>query len=508
MLSEAKKNRILELSSTTICSQCTASLLLLLQNVIDTENNNKSADSFTAPIAISEIQSYTKKSLFSLEEDLSLPVEDVIKKIDKTNELRKIVSELYVPIPKYMVRISAIMKLLKNEQKLRFAINEAEKNDMYEGEIDFKLFYDKCRSSLKSLNEWSYDNCTKYLFKVIPMRMSKVLFYDMLAETLKSNFKESNSADLDKTLDSIRKMLTIPKNLDDIEDNDAVYIEIEEFIQANLKLNPKDLSDTELEDLINEIMDKYVAYINFMEETLTYCLQDLSSLVIFYASELNFEQLTSNPTHKDLYNTICQQLKKELTPLEIEAYRERINDDLDEAIEIEIDKVIVATDKKSNFMNKISDDEDFDKETQQILKLSTLINHYYLETLEDTLYEHLTADNLDDVGEILTSENLDKSINDFIEEIKTAFNELSTPFRKIQMQVLKGLISFNTNVDYVVDEIKNAIDSCSTFEQKLVLVEDIHDVFANYNKSLFDYDNNNDDTHHHHEDCDCGHHHH
>lgn len=503
MLSEAKKAKVLELSSTAIYSQCTASLVLLLQNALETENNSKDPDYFTPPVAITKIQAFIRKNLFSLDEDLSLPVDQIIEKIDEANAHRKTVSELYKPIPTYAMQISMILNILKTEQKLRQASSEVVEYNMDESELDFNIFYDKCKNHLESMNEWEFTNCSKSIFKIMPMRMGKDLFYDTLKNNLVTGFKDENLSAINPILDSIKSMLTIKKEIDE----NIIYINVEEFLQNNLNLNPKKLTDDELEETINNIFEKYVNYVNSMEDILTCTLQDLSSLILFYSSELEFKSLAENPTHKDLYFTICQQLKKELTPLEMEAYCERIYEDLDEVIEIEIDKVLSAIEKKHKFMSKISDNEDFDEETRRILQLSTLINHYYFETLEDTLYEHITKENENNVSdEPISKDELEKLITEFLANIRDELSNLSAPLRKQQMQILRGVTSLNHDVDYVIDEIMNCIDSCSNFEQKLIMMEDLHDVFANYDKVLVDDIDEDEDE----EDCGCGcgHHHH
>lgn len=494
MLNEVKKNKFMKLVHDNIDSSSKASLLLLLSSVTEDMEMSIESDLEKPELLLPEvleIKAYIVKSLCNLENDMTLTTNDHVEKIKEIGDLRARVAELYRPIPICLTQLRMIVDVLESEIKLQYAKQEVAEIDFELQNSDFSLFYTKCQTTLESMEGWSLETCTKEILKSIPMRMAKSLFYDLLSKYLSESFEDKSKQDIALSLENIRNTLMLPTAKGVVASG---FEGITEFVKQNFKISTKGIHAEELERNVSKIYENYIAPVRLIENQLNTCLQDLSSLIILFASGLEFEEIIKNPIYKDLYYMVCNQLKDGVSDLEKEAFIDRILEDLDEVIEVAIDRATTSIDKKKNFIEKLSDDEEFDEETRTELHKSTLIMHYYFETLEDTFIEYLISlSEENETNEFCTKDEVSNIVDNFIEEIKTALGELSPPLRKKQMQVLKSLLPIPMDIEHIMAEIKYGVDSCSTLEQKLILVENIDDIFSGHDKIIFeDNDNDND----------------
>ena len=128
----------------------------------------------------------------------------------------------------------------------------------------------------------------------------------------------------------------------------------------------------------------------------------------------------------------------------------------------------------------------------------SLIEEYFFGDLED---EWQKQD--DSQEEPATQQEINQTVETFIEQMRAHLETLPTQNRKLIMQLILGVIPPAYSVEEFMDMVQEAIDLTVGEEQKALIVNKIGTVFDNS-----DYTPIVSDPHHHHDGCDCGHEHH
>jgi histidinol phosphatase-like enzyme len=98
-----------------------------------------------------------------------------------------------------------------------------------------------------------------------------------------------------------------------------------------------------------------------------------------------------------------------------------------------------------------------------------------------------------------------KAVSDFVSYIKEYLVSLPSATRKYTMQSIISALPIDLNFDEIMAYIKEGIDNASSFEQQLLIVDKIGNVFLDNGMTFDDVE---DECHHTHDDeCSCGHNH-
>ena len=163
--------------------------------------------------------------------------------------------------------------------------------------------------------------------------------------------------------------------------------------------------------------------------------------------------------YADLYETVCEYLDHTLSDVEQEAYQEELFERLEQAVEPNIDRF-----------------GDLEDEWQK----------------QDDSQE-----------EPATQQEINQTVETFMEQMRAHLETLPTQNRKLIMQLILGVIPPAYSVEEFMDMVQEAIDLTVGEEQKALIVNKIGTVFDNS-----DYTPIVSGPHHHHDGCDCGHEHH
>ena len=488
----AVEKKLCDLGAEYVYEQAVGSLLLLLMSVMEDQEKGEQFLPYAIHADILENKQKIRQYILQLR--------DILEDTDE-NRREAAMQECMVQKQKLMQMYECIRCYMEQKQVLtvlaedEMALRKYREENINTHDLDWSLFFADCHSFLESAEspmqqrEYMGD-----LLRALPMRMARQKYYDLIAQNLKTAFQGESKAEIEKGLQMFYG-ICCPKA---IATYGKYFPEVAQWLGEKQMVLPHKMSD--------ETLASYLEELSFMEDSIaeireyfSCILHDWNSLILLFFLTFGFADLTERDSnYADLYETVCEYLDHTLSDVEQEAYQEELFERLEQAIEPNIDRANAIRKEQHSYMKQIKDPMTLEEDTKKILVTQSLIEEYFFGDLED---EWQKQD--DSQEEPATQQEINQTVETFIEQMRAHLETLPTQNRKLIMQLILGVIPPAYSVEEFMDMVQEAIDLTVGEEQKALIVNKIGTVFDNS-----DYTPIVSDPHHHHDGCDCGHEHH
>ena len=488
----AVEKKLCDLGAEYVYEQAVGSLLLLLMSVMEDQEKGEQSLPYAIHADILENKQKIRQYILQLR--------DILEDTDESRReaamqecmaQKQKLMQMYECIRCYMEQKQVLTVLAEDEMALR----KYREENINTHDLDWSLFFADCHSFLESAEspmqqrEYMGD-----LLRALPMRMARQKYYDLIAQNLKTAFQGESKAEIEKGLQMFYG-ICCPKA---IATYGKYFPEVAQWLGEKQMVLPHKMSD--------ETLASYLEELSFMEDSIaeireyfSCILHDWNSLILLFFLTFGFADLTERDSnYADLYETVCEYLDHTLSDVEQEAYQEELFERLEQAIEPNIDRANAIRKEQHSYMKQIKDPMTLEEDTKKILVTQSLIEEYFFGDLED---EWQKQD--DSQEEPATQQEINQTVETFIEQMRAHLETLPTQNRKLIMQLILGVIPPAYSVEEFMDMVQEAIDLTVGEEQKALIVNKIGTVFDNS-----DYTPIVSDPHHHHDGCDCGHEHH
>ena len=497
------EEQIKALSAEYIYQQAVGSLLLLLISAMEEEEQDVPALPYEIHADILQIKKEIRSYLLNLEDLLNDDTEHRTLALEECIQLKKQLLTIYETVYSYFSQWNIISTTLNDQIALRkYAEEKVGKKD-----VDWSLFFADCHGFMESaetvLEQKSY---MSQLLKCIPLTVQRDKFYaevkDCLVQAFALESKESIALAL-KTFEGFCCPETNPLY-------GKYFSEFADALGTKRMLLPHKLSEEALTEAYGE-MNELLEDLENIEEYFSCILHDINSCILLLYLTYNFNDLTQkNAAYADLYHAVCEFLSGEWNSTEKAAYLDTLNNRLEAAVEPVIDQANEIGRKEYELLQTIDSFEGFHEDTRKVLMTEEFIRECFFGSINEELFRF----DLPQTAQPATKEEQNILFDSFISRTRNSFDTLPVQTRKIAMQTLMGALPPVCTVQDVMDRMMDAIDTASSFEQKVLIVDKVGMVFeAQGYESITDEEahHHHDHDHHHHEhhghDCNCGHDH-
>lgn len=514
------EQKIRSLSADYIYQQAVGSLLLLLVSAMEEEEQGVTAIPYEIPEDVLAIRREIRKHLLQLPETLEEAGEKREKALADCLSLKQRLLDIYRPIYPYFTQWELLFDVISDQ----LALFHYKDEHVADKAINWGLFYADCRAFLDSAsNPAEKMDYMGQMLKCIPLLMARDLFYDEIERALIKAFSGESTASIAASL-SVFESFCCPSA---VPDYGKYFPEIATDIAKRRMLLPHKQTRETLLSLYEE-METLLHNMRDIEEYFSCILNDINSLIILFYLTYTFEDLTQgNVAYKDLYHAVCEFIDGEWTLTEKAAYLDRLNTQLDEAVEPVIDRARETAQKEIALLEKAGSFEGFAEETKKTLIAEEIIRDCYYSRLEDALRSVSIPQDLPPA----TPAEIKQLCHVFLDKTRSDLDTLPAKTRKAAMQLLLAAVPPSFTTDQIINRIMDAMAAVPAVEQQLLIVDKIGDILAQNGyvslaeppEDLLDEDDactadcscghdhmhgHHHEHHHHGHDCDCGHTHH
>lgn len=498
-----KEEKLQRLSADYIYQQSVGSLFLLLISAMEEEEKDTSLLPFPLPSEVTQIQEEIRRQLLSLEETLNGDTEMRIDTLTRCLNQKKELLAIYETIYSYFSQWNVISTLVSDQISLR----KFKEEDVAKKQIEWPLFFSDCLGFMESaetvLEQKKYMGS---LLACLPISMTRDNYFDQVTRSLEASFTGESKEFIEASLKAFECFCCPEAN----PRYGKYYEEIANWFGTKKMVLPHKLSDEELQEMFEELGD-YFEILTGIEESFACIFHDLNSLILLCYLTYSFQDLTEKDvTYSDLYHAVCEFIGGEWTEIEKTAYLDRINEQLENAIEPAIDRANEIGKEKYALLQKMDAFESFHEDTKKILMMEEFIRDCFFGDLNDELFRFDLPKDLP----MATKEERQAPFVPFLAKTRSNFDTLPAQTRKVAMQTLLSALPPVCTVEDVMERLHESVDFASSAEQKILIVDKVGMIF-----SEFGYETITDEalereqllaqehTHHDH-DCGCGHDHH
>lgn len=491
----AVEKKLCDLGAEYVYEQAVGSMLLLLMSVMEDQEKGENPLPYAIHTDILEHKQKIRQYLLQLRDILD-DTDDARREtaMQECMMQKQKLMQMYECIRCYMEQKQVLTVLAEDEMALR----KYREENINTQDLDWSLFFADCHSFLESAEspmqqrEYMGD-----LLRTLPMRMARQKYYDLTERNLKEAFQGASKAEIEKGLQMFYG-ICCPKA---ISTYGMYFPEVAQWLGEKQMLLPHKMTD--------EALASYLEELSFMEDNIgeireyfSCILHDWNSLILLFFLTFGFTDLTERDSnYADLYETVCEYLDHTLSDVEQEAYQEELFERLEQAVEPNIDRANAIRKEQHKYMDQIKDPMTLEEDTKKILVTQSLIEEYFFGDLEDEWQQEDTQNEAQD--EPATQQEIDKTVETFMQQMQAHLETLPTQNRKLIMQLILGVIPPAYSVEELMQMVQEAIDLTVGEEQKALIVNKIGTVFDNS-----DYTPIVSEPHHHHDGCACGHEHH
>lgn len=485
----ALEKKILSLSKDYTFNETVGSFLLLLSSCMEDFQNQE----FAKTHEIHEDILAIKKEIYNQTCALKLTLTDSAIKasaLEDTFETRKKLTSIYENIYHYYSQWNIISSLVSDE----IAIRKYGEKHNDEKKLDLARFYSDCMEFMKTAQDLSqYKHHMGQIFKCVPLKMARNKYFDLVYKSLETAFGGESEESVSVSIDTFRKTFATEKE----PDYGKYFPDVAEALKEKAEVVPNSLSDDELDMLysdLNVIFETLTDIEDYFQETFS----ALGSLIILYYQDFNVEDLTAdNFGYKDVYNKVCEIIENPSDNL----FNERVIEMIEEYIEPIIDKANALNAEELKLLEKVKDFDQVSEELSSSLAVEGFVRAIFYSNINDDLFDF----SFDEEAPPASEEYKKQIFGKFIDDMREYFSTMPQTKRKASMQMLLSSLPIAFDIHEFMAYIQNGIDSVSSNEELLLIVDKIGTVFVD---NGFNYDGNAGQEHHHHdEDCSCGHDH-
>ena len=374
---------------------------------------------------------------------------DTNLKIDYFKNLRKDTYKILMAISGYITEIAYVNEIA-NEILKRNDFKEKYEN-LVEN-IDLNKFYENVYKFLMSdVNK--LPQRAMEIISVLPLKISKHKYYDIIKKSIVKSFKNSSQERLDLILDRYKAIFNGTLELDYGQKFDYYFRKTHEFKKFNFK-----------ESSIKEVEELYIntSKILFEMNAIVNILRNIGMLINRFVVINMVKKIMSNEINQDEIE-IIEKLRKD--------YSKSMED-----IKESFSKGNITLEALINEL--LSRNTDIDQEIDDILlstqEILAYLNDNYLEK-EELLFE----------GKIETVDRdyLDESIDNLIEFLNRNILDMNNKQRKVRMRRLLYITEFPfENPDDFFSYLKNSLELNSSKEDIIVSINLVAEVMARYKK--------------------------
>lgn len=477
------ENKIKILSTDYIYNEAIGSLLLLLMNCLENEENKEPIIAHEIHSEILDIKKALKHYVISLESIMNGDKEVKISSLEDCIELKKTLVTIYSSIYRYYAIWNITSTPLLDEIAIRKYKEETETTKP----INYEIFYKDCNDFIMHFeSETEQKRGMSQLLKCIPLKLTRDKYFDLIYDSLTLAFEEECEESVVNALASFKQTCAPEK----FSDYGKYFPDIAEWLTEKKNMKPYNFTDVELEEEYSDFNSIYETLTN-IEDYFGDLFNDLNSIIILFYLNFTFDELTENEiAYSDLYHSVCEIMTGEINGIEKNTILDTIYSKLEEYVEPVIDKAISINKKEMALLKKVTDFEYFSDETSKILAAENFVRATYYADINEEIF------NYDIDNQLVPAEDTFKIpiFHEFIDFMKSYFSELPLQVRKHAMQMLLGSLPTALSADEVLEYIQLAINTATSQEQKMLIIDKIGMVFS-ANHFLDD------------EDCQCGHNH-
>ncbi len=373
------------------------------------------------------------------------------KTIDKLIKIRKEIYDLSLIIDAYLIELEYLMKKI-DEYGLIILSEKDYKDTPYSNEKVEQLI-----ENLEQILEKNKKDSKNYLYiiseiiSILPMRLVKENYYNIIKKTLMRNFKNYNRSQVEVHINEYKRIFDSSSMYGYGTKFDYYFIEIQKIKNLNLKeKNLEDLSklinrNTELEKSIRNTKN-----INFllglttnMNIVIALVNNDLvkSEIQEIYSQWRNILE-NNNESNLKVFNKLVEK--------EIESVEKEIFNNLEEYEALNME----AIDRK---------DFRFDDLDEELMRTKRILTYY-----NDSEFRNSSIIFPED-EEIIDNEYLDQSIDSLIQYINRSISKMDKFERRIRMRNLLSKVELAfEGIDDFLDYVKYALNN------KIVANEEIN----------------------------------
>ncbi|MCQ4725923.1 hypothetical protein NE664_04500 [Anaerotignum faecicola] len=483
------EKNITGLSTEYIYNCAVGSFLLLLLSCCEDIGENSFAEKYTVHSEIIEL----KENIHELTCRLCENLQDSEKKsvgLQKSFEIKNGIVKIYSNIYRYFAQLNIISTVISDETALR----KYKEMDGKNKEIELSMFYTDCIEFIQHAESLSEQKSFMgQLFKCVPFKMGRDKYFGLVEKSLSLAFSGESKEFIKTSLETFKNTCAP----DSSPDYGKYFPEIAESLKEKYGIKPSELNDEELEKEFDDI-DGIFDSLSEIEDYCQEILNAANSLIILHYLNFTFDDLTeSNFGYGDVYHKVCEMLQN---PDDL-AFTETVTKLLEGYIEPVIDKSNEINKKELPLLEKLGSYDTFDDDAAKILATEGFVRDAFYCDINREIFNFNTDRNMPAADESFKNDAFDN----FLSFMRGYFSSLPLTIRKPAMQLLIASLPIAMDIHELMDYIKNGIDTASSFEQALLIIDKAGTIFTD---NGFNYRTENDGGDHDHDCCTHEHHHH
>ena len=493
------ERKLVDLSSKYIYNQTTGSLLLLILSYIEERIETPSAEkNYELHSDIKEIKSKITNYILQLETILS-DKDAKAKALEDCFALKNELLEIYRTIYRYFAQWNIISTVISDETAIRKYREDPNNKDK---KIELSLFYTDCIEFLQSAkSESQFRSYMGQLFKCVPFKMAREKYFDIVKKSLSFAFKEESEQSVENAIETFKNTCA-PEGT---ANYGKYFPEIAKYLEDKKSVKASALTDEELDEEFTDLNTIYESLTD-IEDYCQEMLNDINSLIIMFYMGFTFDDLTEQEFgYGDMYHKVCEIIQSP----EDSTFDETVKTMLEDYIEPLIDKSNDINKEEMEILKTVTDFSVFHEDTQKALASEGFVRSLFYGDLNEEIFNF----NIDPDLPAADENFKEAKFNEFIDFMKTYFASIPMTVRKSAMQMLLSSLPIAMDVEGLMDYIKTGIDTASSFEESILIIDKAGAVFNDngfeYKTEEFEDEDECGCGHHHHDhECGCGHEHH
>ncbi|WP_427340283.1 hypothetical protein [Caloranaerobacter sp. DY30410] len=342
-----------------------------------------------------------------------------------------------------------------------------ENNDYANMTVNFESFYNDIFKFLVSDKNTLQEKISE-IIRLVPFRMSKHKFYDIVRNALLNYLKDFNESSVNDYIEELKSMFNGSLNLQYGKSFDYYFTKTQgykkfDFKSADLK-EVEELKD-EISRLLLEIYD------------LTTMLSRLGIIINkFIVIEKTKKYLIKGLDRENIKKTI-KQLKEVMSEKNLEKGQELLL-----ICEEKIDYIITSLNESVKLMEKVSKkmmDEDYED----------YLNSFYFEMIEvfsylkDSGYKEVKSLNVDDF-KIVSDDYLEQAVDNFIQYIDRNIKDMTNVYRKVRMRRLLSILNEQfSSMEEFFEYLENSLELNTSKKDLQLALYNIAELILSYEQN-------------------------
>ena len=494
------EEQLSSISTEYVLNQATASLLLLLSSCMEDRQESPLAALYSIPQPLLDLKEQVHRQTAALQMTLG---EQEVKEavLEEAFAMKEKLLSIYRTIHCYYPLWNIISTPLSDEKIRREYAKESENKQ----DVEYRIFYADCIDFIQEgKNLLDQKNRIGQLMRAVPLKMTRDRYDDLVKASLRLAFVGQSEEAVRHSL-QVFEMMNGPLD----EPSFGTYFpEVASLLKEKMQVQPAELSDEALDE-VYEDMGTIFSALTDMEDYCQELLNAIYSLILLCYLPFSLDELTEKEYgYKDVYFKVKEILEQN----EDDTFDETVNEMLEQYIEPLIDHANELNAKEMPLLEKIEDYSTVSEDLGKILATEGFVRQCFYSDIKEEIFTFATDPEdtpaLDDWKEA--------QFEAFCASMRQRFLALPIKMRKAAMALLLSTLPVDWDIPQVMDDIKDAIDTANTEEDRLMIIDKVGAIFneLGFHPDVPEEHHAHADgctcgeEHHHDDGCTCGHDHH